>query len=316
MLSNTRRALEDFDNSHDFERMCADILNALGYTSVEPTAPGGGGDGGQDIRFCEGDVDGTALVTLNKKIVEKFRRDLAKQPAKKDGLLALFCVVDVSPSHKFNFSQEAIAKGYRLDVFDIERLRSLLDGSFTVIRRRYLHIDDVIAQRLRSEVTKLIRFPKAFPDTAISQSLLEGMLIDSAPRRVFEMLMSYEEKDILEVPTIGNALHGHMTEYYAFRDGVQQIEQILHEKIGSMVQVRFPKGWSIYLRYVLFRFSGLSQLQIEAGGSFLNFDITWVEAERVYKLLAADAAVSAKMKSVFIDYERMRLAIQVIGRNL
>jgi len=42
MLSQTRRALEDFDNQHDFERMAADVLNALGYLDVEPMAPGGG----------------------------------------------------------------------------------------------------------------------------------------------------------------------------------------------------------------------------------------------------------------------------------
>jgi hypothetical protein len=42
MLSQTRRALEDFDNQHDFERMAADILNGLGYQGVEPMAPGGG----------------------------------------------------------------------------------------------------------------------------------------------------------------------------------------------------------------------------------------------------------------------------------
>ena len=29
MLSLTRRALEEFDNSHDFERMAADIAHAL-----------------------------------------------------------------------------------------------------------------------------------------------------------------------------------------------------------------------------------------------------------------------------------------------
>jgi hypothetical protein len=35
MLRQTRRTLEDFDNHHDFERMSADILNALGYLSIE-----------------------------------------------------------------------------------------------------------------------------------------------------------------------------------------------------------------------------------------------------------------------------------------
>ena len=45
MLSKTRRALEDFDNQHEFERMAADVLNALGYSNVEPMAPRGGSDG-------------------------------------------------------------------------------------------------------------------------------------------------------------------------------------------------------------------------------------------------------------------------------
>jgi hypothetical protein len=44
MLSQARRALGDFDNQHDFERMAADILNALGYSDVEPMSPGGGPD--------------------------------------------------------------------------------------------------------------------------------------------------------------------------------------------------------------------------------------------------------------------------------
>jgi hypothetical protein len=53
MFSETRRALEDFDNQHDFERMSADLLNGLGYSNVEPMAPGGGPDGGRDIKFTE-----------------------------------------------------------------------------------------------------------------------------------------------------------------------------------------------------------------------------------------------------------------------
>jgi len=38
MLNQTRRALEDFDNQHEFERLAADVLNALGYSGVEPMA--------------------------------------------------------------------------------------------------------------------------------------------------------------------------------------------------------------------------------------------------------------------------------------
>jgi hypothetical protein len=47
MLSLTKKALEEFDNQHDFERMAADILNGLGYKHVTPIAPRGGSDGGK-----------------------------------------------------------------------------------------------------------------------------------------------------------------------------------------------------------------------------------------------------------------------------
>src|SRR4051794_37595090 len=102
MLNQTRHALEDFDNQHDFERMAADVLNALGYEDVEPQAPVGGGDGGQDIRFREGETPGIAFVTLEKKIRAKFKKDLTKQ-VDAEGVIALFCSVDVSPAMKLEF---------------------------------------------------------------------------------------------------------------------------------------------------------------------------------------------------------------------
>ena len=43
MLLLTKKALEEFDNQHDFERMCADILNGLGCKDVVLIAPRGGG---------------------------------------------------------------------------------------------------------------------------------------------------------------------------------------------------------------------------------------------------------------------------------
>jgi hypothetical protein len=39
MYSKTIDHLEKSDNQHDFERMCADILNALGYRDVVLIAP-------------------------------------------------------------------------------------------------------------------------------------------------------------------------------------------------------------------------------------------------------------------------------------
>ena len=110
MLSQTKRALEDFDNQHEFERMSANILNALGYSAVEPMAPGGGADGGQDIRFREGNSPGIGFVTLEKKIQDKYKRDLEKQ-TNSEGLIALFCNVDVTPKMMLDFYKNGICKG-------------------------------------------------------------------------------------------------------------------------------------------------------------------------------------------------------------
>src|SRR6266851_4841118 len=155
MLSQTRRALEDFDNQHDFERLAADVLNGLGYSNVEPMAPAGGADGGRDIRFREEDAPGIAFVTLEKKVGDKFKRDLAKQ-IDQDGVIAFFCNIAVSPKQKVEFARLAIAKGYRVEIFDLERIRSLLDTGLKDIRRRYLGIDDESASRLRKEVDRLL----------------------------------------------------------------------------------------------------------------------------------------------------------------
>jgi len=185
--------------------MCADVLNALGYSNVEPMAPGGGADGGRDITFREGGSPGVAFVTLEKKIQGKFKRDLSKQKDA-EGVIVLFCNVNVSPTMKLEFAKEAITKGYRLEVFDLERLRSLLDSSLKDVRRRYLKIDDEVATQLRSEVSKLLRFPAAIPDVSAPQTLIEKMLVNKTPCRLFDLLMRYEEKDVLEVPGIGGAL--------------------------------------------------------------------------------------------------------------
>ena len=183
MLNHTRRALEDFDNQHEFERMAADVLNALGYLDVEPMAPAGGADGGRDVKFRECESLGIAFVTLDKRIREKFKRDLAEQQ-RGEGRRALFCNVDVSPSMKITFAKDAIDLGYTLEVFDLERLRSLLDSSLKDIRRRYLSIDDAVAARLRSDVTKLLRFPDAFPDESSSGGLLERMVLQSTAAEI------------------------------------------------------------------------------------------------------------------------------------
>lgn len=298
MLNETRRALEDYDNQHDFERMAADILNGLGYSSVEPMAPGGGPDGGKDIKYKEGEVPGIAFVTLEKNIKSKFSRDLEKQ-INSEGIIAFFCNVNVSPSQKMAFTKDAISKGFRLEVFDLERLRSLLDSSLKEIRRRYLNIDDQITERLRSEVTKLLHFPDAIPDTSSPPTLIEKMLINKVPLRMFDLLMGFNEKDILESPEIGKTLHNHLKGYYRFRQNALQFENGLITKIGTLVQVSFRAGWIIYYKYIIMRFAGASQEEVVAGGNFLNYSITWNDAERVFSELSNDKTVNAAISGLF-----------------
>lgn len=312
MLSQTRRALEDFDNHHEFERMAADVLNARGYSNVEPMAPRGGSDGGRDIKFSEGDTDGVALVTLDKKIRDKFRRDLLRQEDA-EGVIALFCNVDVSPSQKLDFAKQAIAKGYRLEVFDLERLRSLFDTSLKEARRRYLGIDDELATRLRSEVNRLLRFPDAVADRSQPPTLVESLASNKLPRRLFDLLMTYEERDVCEVPGIGKALQGHLKTYYSFRQKALALENQLLLRIGRIVRVRFAEGWRIYLRYVIMRFAGATQETIVGWGDFLNYDITWESAERAFKQLNEDGQLSSAMQSMFQTHGRLCETVGVLA---
>jgi hypothetical protein len=312
MYSETKHRLEDFDNQHDFERMAADILNALGYGNVEPMAPGGGSDAGCDIRFNDGDESGMAFVTLDKKIKGKFELDLSKHN-NGEGLIALFCNVNVSPSAKRDLTAAAFAKDYRLEVFDLERLRSLLDASLRLIRRHYLNIDDEVASRLRSEVNKLLRFPAAVPDPDTgSVTIIEQHLSDQLPRRLFDLLMQYPENDIKEVPGIGEALHAHLENYYRFRTEAVGIQDKVVTAIGTRVGVAFRRAWEIHFRYVFMRFGGMSPEAIKAAGDFLNFGITWESAEKLFSDISADAELSNELRGLIEMLPQLQSELAVL----
>lgn len=269
-------------------------------------APGGGADGGRDIGFREGDTAGIAFVTLEKKIKQKFKEDLSKQDDA-EGVIALFCNVNVTPSLKLDFTREAIAKGYRLLVFDLERLRSLLDSSLKEIRRCYLQIDDEVAVRLRSEVRKLLRFPEAVPDDSSPPALTERILANKLPRRLFELLMRYEGKDVREIPQIGDELHHHMTGYYHFRQVILRFEQDLMSSISKIVGDNFDSQtlWNIYFRYALFRFYSQSKEGIIAGGNFLNRGVTWDDTEKIFTKLSNEPELTSQIAQIECLFDKM-----------
>ena len=144
MFSQTRTALQQFDNEHDFERMAADILNALGYTDVVLIAPQGGSDEGKDITFTtESGGKGLACVTLRDDIQRKFDEDFKKRKAGEYEKYILFCTARLTAKQKLQFAAYCLETLQALFVpYDIEALRSLLDSTLKSIRETYLHIKD------------------------------------------------------------------------------------------------------------------------------------------------------------------------------
>src|SRR5436190_17590269 len=115
MYSKTIAHLEKFDNQHDFERMCADILYALGFKDVVLIAPKGGSDGGRDITFTtESGGRGLACVTLRKDIAKKFTEDFSQRSKGEFDKYLLFTTQYLSANDKKQFTR------YCLDNLDAE----------------------------------------------------------------------------------------------------------------------------------------------------------------------------------------------------
>ena len=144
MYSQTVAILEKFDNQHEFERMCADILVGIGYKDVVLVAPRGGSDGGRDITFTtEAGGKGLACVTLRSDIEKKFFEDFSKRQAGEFEKYIFFCTAYLSAQQKLRFAQHVLNKlQAELVCQDIEALRSALDSAFTSIREQYLGIKD------------------------------------------------------------------------------------------------------------------------------------------------------------------------------
>ena len=59
------------------------------------------------------------------------------------------------------------------------------------------------------------------------------------------------------------------------------------------------------MRYVILRGAGMSKEQIIAGGNFLNYGITWDEAERVFTQLSGEPTVAHETSEVFSLLDKM-----------
>jgi len=144
MYSQTVAILEKFDNRHEFERMCADILVGMGYKDVVLMAPRGGSDGGKDIIFTtESGGKGLACVTLRDDIEKKFFEDFSKRQAGEFEKYFFFCTAYLTAQQKLKFAQHVVnTLQAELVIQDIEALRSVLDSVLPSVREQYLGIKD------------------------------------------------------------------------------------------------------------------------------------------------------------------------------
>ncbi len=131
--------LQQYDHPHGFERMCADILNCLGYDAVVPQAPRGGSDGGRDLTFrATNGGKGLACVTLRKDIETKFKQDFYRRTPGEYDEYILFCTAYLTSALKQEFEgYVASTLRARLIPYDIEGLRSLLDTRCRGVRDAY-----------------------------------------------------------------------------------------------------------------------------------------------------------------------------------
>ena len=157
-------------------------------------------------------------------------------------------------------------------------------------------LDTKLQTRMISDIKEIAQFPNKMDGTA-HKTIMEGLYNDKRPEMLFNLLSSYNQDDINSVRTYGHVLSKFKINYYNYQEQQYILEQMLVLKIGTMVSVRFRKGLEIYLNYFLLRLTNPQQTIISEG-NFLDYDITWNDAERVYAQLSSDVTISAQVMSL------------------
>jgi hypothetical protein len=129
----TYRALLDWMGSEkESERMCEQLMAIEGYTSLDPSHPLGGPDGTKDAVMNRNGQKWIMAVSFNRKpltlgkLKQKFLGDCAGVE-KNDAVGVAFCTNRKLTNTEKSKIEAAAPSGIAVDLFDIERIRHLLD---------------------------------------------------------------------------------------------------------------------------------------------------------------------------------------------
>ena len=166
-----------------------------------------------------------------------------------------------------------------------QKLKWLNQANIELLKWANARPSENISSILRSEIRELAHFPDGQADTP-PPTLFQSLMRNKLPRRLFDLLARHTEDEIVGVGENGQALYEYKKKYYDFQTELISWENNTTTRIGMMVSARFTNAWKIYLEYAIMRFAGLSKNAVIGGGNFLNYGITWDDAERVYTELS------------------------------
>lgn len=315
MLSLTQKALEEFDNQHDFERMCADILNALGYKDVTPIAPRGGSDGGRDITFTTEDGNkGLACVTLRQESEAKFTEDFSQRKKGDFQKYYFFTNRYLTASQKLKFAKYCIDNlNAEFQSQDREALRSLLDSALTAIRKRYLQIDDDNSAQIRKHITNILKYPATLSPTNFQDraGLAEWKLTRPTHREIYYYIFAIDDDELKQIPSIGKMLHNYKENYYNFCLAATTLTEKCRKIIGTQTETSFQfiNGWTIFFDYFLMRSFGNSEQDAQQSVA-INYGITYDKCEQVFNLLrnTQDIAIEVdRINNQWVEIDKIYL---------
>lgn len=134
--------LKELTDYEEFERLCDDLLSVSGYPEIEPL--GGFKDKGRDaIHVDKNNTTTIFAYSVREDWQAKLFEDANKvvKHGHKCEKFVFVTTANITSTERDNLKQIIKTKyGWDLDIYDLERLRNLLDAQHPEIKKNYPHI--------------------------------------------------------------------------------------------------------------------------------------------------------------------------------